>query len=200
MPRYGQRGPSEAEIEEWRAQDTKRRITILDQLIEMLELDANPVAPAEKVMGHSDHVFIVHGHNKQITDQAARFLEKLDLDVTILSEQPSRGQTIIEKFEGNSDVGFAVVLLTGDDRGGTLAVPCDKQQPRARQNVILELGYFLAKLGRKRVCALYQEGVEIPSDCGSVLFVPLDNSGAWRMTLGREMKAAGLPIDMNKAL
>jgi predicted nucleotide-binding protein len=74
------------------------------------------------------------------------------------------------------------------------------QKLRARQNVILELGFFLGKLGRKRVCALYQHNVEIPSDYAGVLFVPIDSGGAWRLPLARELKAAGLDIDMNRAV
>jgi predicted nucleotide-binding protein len=66
--------------------------------------------------------------------------------------------------------------------------------------VILELGYFLGRLGRRRVCALYQDGVEIPSDYSGVLYVRLDEGGAWRLQLAKELKAAGLPVDMNKAL
>lgn len=127
-------------------------------------------------------------------------MEKFGLDVVILREQPNSGRTIIEKFIDFSDVGFSVVLLTGDDLGGAKETPHDKQKPRARQNVILELGFFLGKLGRKRVCALYQEGVEIPSDYDGVIFIPLDKNGAWHMLLARELKAAGLSIDLNKAL
>jgi predicted nucleotide-binding protein len=93
-----------------------------------------------------------------------------------------------------------VILLTGDDRGGMWKASYEEQKPRARQNVILELGFFLGKLGRERVCALYQPGVEIPSDYSGVLFVSLDAGGAWRLALARELKAAGLDIDMNKAV
>jgi len=66
--------------------------------------------------------------------------------------------------------------------------------------VILELGFFLGKLGRSRVCALYEEGVEIPSDYQGVLFVPMDSSGAWKLALVREIKAAGISVDMNRAV
>ena len=68
----------------------------------------------------------------------------------------------------------------------------------ARQNVILELGYFLAKLGRSRVCALYEKGVEIPSDYQGVLFIEIDERGRWKFDLAQEMKAAGLQIDLNE--
>lgn len=75
------------------------------------------------------------------------------------------------------------------------SLPFDEQKLRSRQNVILELGFFLGKLGSSRVCALYQEDVEIPSDYDGVLFVPLDGGGAWHIALARELKAAGLDID-----
>ena len=145
-------------------------------------------------------VFIVHGRNEAYRETVVRFLEKLKLNPIILHEQPNKGRTIIEKFVDYSNVSFAVVLLTGDDRGGLKDAAFDSQQLRVRQNVILELGFFLGKLGRERVCALYENGVEIPSDYDGVIFLPLDSGGAWRMALAREIKEAGLPIDMNDAI
>ena len=152
----------------------------------------------EKASGNK--VFLVHGHDERAIHETARFLEKLDVEVVILREQPNSGRTIIEKFVDYSDVTFAVVLLTGDDRGGVVTASFDAHRLRARQNVILELGFFLGRLGRMRVCALYQEGVEIPSDYSGVIFTAVDAAGAWRLALAKELKAAGLPIDMNKAL
>ena len=64
----------------------------------------------------------------------------------------------------------------------------------------MELGYFLGKLGRERVCVLYKEEVELPSDIHGILYVPMDSSDGWPQKLAREMKQAGLPIDMNKLL
>jgi predicted nucleotide-binding protein len=143
-----------------------------------------------------ERVFVVHGQNMGIMETVARFLEtKLSLLVTVLHEQPNQGKTIIEKFEDHSDVAFAVVLLTADDKGGAKSQSPESQKPRARQNVIFELGFFLAKLGRGKVCALYEEGVEIPSDFAGVLYIPLDN---WQLRLARELKAAGLPVDLNR--
>jgi predicted nucleotide-binding protein len=159
--------------------------------------DADPM-PRSEPTGH--RIFLVHGHDEAVIQTVARFLERLDQEVIILREQPNSGRTIIEKFEDYADVGFAVVILTGDDRGGTKDAKADDQKPRARQNVILELGYFLGRLGRDRVCVLYQEGVEIPSDYSGVLYTPLDKAGAWRLDLAKELKAAGLSVDMNKAL
>jgi predicted nucleotide-binding protein len=145
----------------------------------------------------SENVFLVHGHDVAARETVARFLEKLKLKPIILHEQPNKGRTIIEKFVSYADVGFAVVLLTGDDRGGLSAPPQKEYTLRPRQNVILELGFFLGRLGRERVCALYQEGVEIPSDYQGVLYVKFDEEGGWRLRLAREMKDAEVPIDMN---
>lgn len=142
-------------------------------------------------------VFIVHGHDEEAKQSAARCLEKLELKPIILHEQPSQGRTIIEKFEDYADVGFAVVLLTPDDVGAAKD-DIDNLRPRARQNVIFELGFFIGKLERQRVCALHKGDVEIPSDFAGVLWVPMDPEGAWRLILGREMKAARLDVDLNK--
>lgn len=92
------------------------------------------------------------------------------------------------------------MLLTPDDRGGTNDAPYEGQKLRARQNVILELGFFMGSLGRGRVCALYQEGVEIPSDYHGVAFISIDPAGAWKFLLAKELKAAGIPIDINQAV
>lgn len=125
------------------------------------------------VKAESRDVFLVHGHDNAVKESVARFLEKLDLRPIILHEQPNKGRTIIEKFEAHSDVGFAVVLLTPDDVGAVKA-EADRVNPRARQNVILELGYFTGKLGRARVCALYTGEVEIPSDIHGVIYIRFD--------------------------
>jgi predicted nucleotide-binding protein len=132
-------------------------------------------------------VFLIHGHDDGAKEAVARFLGKLDLNPIILHEQPNRGRTVIEKFEAHSNVGFAVALLTPDDIGAPKSSP-DKPNPRARQNVILELGYFIGKLSRARVCGLYVESVELPSDIHGVLYVPLDSAGAWRGDLQARSK------------
>jgi predicted nucleotide-binding protein len=147
-----------------------------------------------------NEVFIVHGHDKEKVYETERFLNKLKLNPKILHEQPSEGRTIIEKFENYSNVDFAVVLLTPDDKGGKKTTDYKEQRPRSRQNVIFELGYFIGKLGRNRVCVLYIPEVEILSDYDGVVNIKFDNDGAWRMHLAREMKKAGLHFDMDDAL
>ncbi|WP_447971969.1 TIR domain-containing protein [Nitrospira sp. Kam-Ns4a] len=191
--------------ENHRAKSLVTQLTRLEGLVELLGTElqlrgSGAIARTEAAQPAGHRVFLVHGHDEAASHEVARFLEQLDQDVIILREQPNKGRTIIEKFEDYTNVGFAIVLLTPDDKGGFVDAPGDSQRPRARQNVILELGYFLGRLGRSRVCALYVEGVEIPSDYSGVLYVKLDCGGGWRINLAKELKAAGLPVDMNKAL
>ena len=146
-------------------------------------------------------VFVVHGRDDEMKQSVARFLEHLELRPIILNERSNEGRTIIEKFEANSDVPFAVVLLSPDDVGAERSdfeESPEKLSGRARQNVILELGYFLGRLSRKRVCALRKEDVEIPSDFSGVIYVDYDPPGTWRFLLAKEIKAAGIPVDLNK--
>ena len=146
----------------------------------------------------SRKVFIVHGHDEAAKESVARFLEKLKLEPIILHEQPNSGRTLIEKFEVYADVGFAVVLLTPDDVGASASEASNpaSMKPRARQNVILELGYFIGRLSRRRVCALYKHGVEIPSDYEGVVYIELDPAGAWHVKLAQELAEAGVPISL----
>jgi predicted nucleotide-binding protein len=156
-----------------------------------------PTVVAPRTGPAARKVFIVHGHDDGAREAVARYLEKLDFEVIILHEQPSRGRTIIEKIEEHGEVGFAVVLLTPDDLGGPNATSL---KTRARQNVILELGYFIARLTRSRVCALKRGDVEVPSDFGGVVYTEFDENGGWKTSLGRELEAAGFSIDWNTAM
>lgn len=155
-----------------------------------------PNIPVNKInSNNSNRVFIVHGHEEAPRESVARFLEKLSFDPVILHEQANEGLTIPEKLSAYSSVGFAVVLLTPDDRGRSIEE--EEERPRARQNVILELGYFIGLLGRGRVCALKKGNIEIPSDYLNVGYHPYDSGGAWKQSLARELKAAGYEIDWN---
>ena len=145
-----------------------------------------------------DEIFIVHGRDDGAKETVARFVETLGLKATILHEQPSAGLTIIEKLEKYADnAGFTVVLLTPDDIGALKDKIEDESKPRARQNVVFELGYFIGKLGRERVCPLFKGEIEKPSDIDGVIYVPMDGED-WKLKLGQEIKNAGFPVDMNK--
>ncbi len=191
--------PFSKEVTSFRS-DVEHRIRRLESIRERLPL--HEVSPARAMSSETPWsvraVFVVHGSDDGAKETVARFLQQLDLEPTILHEKPSAGRTIIEKFEDYADVGYAVVILTPDDTCSTGAD--EPRMRRPRQNVVFELGFFIGKLGRQRVCALFKEGTEIPSDYQGVVYVPMDEGGAWRLGLAREMKHAGMDIDLNKAL
>jgi len=197
--------PSFEEVLEDRHDYIERNLTTLQSIMARLELMPERLEPAassvqaSSLRGASKRVFLVHGHDTGVLGSVEAFLRKLGLDVVILKDEPNKGQTIIEKVESNADVGFAVVLLTGDDEGHQRQMR-DALVPRARQNVIFELGYFIGRLGRPRVCALYESGVELPSDYSGVTFIHWSEDESWKFLLLRELKAAGLPVNANDVL
>lgn len=160
----------------------------------------NPSIPAmlTKEVENSNDIFIVHGHDERTKIDVARTVEKLGLSPIILHEKANEGRTIIEKFEVHSNVGFAIVLMTCDDLGRSKT--SDEDKYRARQNVILEMGYFIGKLGRNRVFPLYENGVELPSDLYGLLYIPLDEIGNWKFSLVKELRTLGYQVDANKIL
>lgn len=186
--------------------DVSEKISKLESIKERLELipeiaglSSMFTARTNEFIPQGRDIFIAHGRDEGTKEAVARFISTLELNPIILHEQPNAGRTIIEKFEDYSNVSFAIVILTPDDIGTSKDMPSN-QKERARQNVILELGYFLGKLGRDRVCALYKSEVEIPSDYKGVLYIPMDEKGAWKLQLGKEIKQAKIDIDLNRAI
>ncbi|HET9183639.1 MAG TPA: nucleotide-binding protein [Candidatus Angelobacter sp.] len=140
----------------------------------------------------SDRVFIVHGHDENAVDQTELLVRRFGLTPIILREAPSGGRTVIEKFEAHSNVGVAIVLLTPDDFGGK---DIGNLLPRARQNVIWEWGYLVAKLGRENVICLYKQGVEMPSDLHGLVTIHFEGDvRAKAEEIRRELNAAGYEI------
>lgn len=181
-------------------------ISMIDEIQEYWEEDGEGDAfPQEetKVSVPSqlelNKIFIIHGHDAGTKEMVAAFITKLGLEPVILHEKPNQGRTIIEKFEDYSDVGYAIALMTPDDRGSSVK-ESDNRKHRARQNVIFEFGYFLAKLGREKVVGLVKGDIELPSDYFGVLYIPINDDGNWRNLLMKELKSVGYDIDANRVL
>lgn len=143
---------------------------------------------------NSKKIFIVHGHDNGLKQEIARYLERIDLEPIILHEQASKGLTVIEKIEKYTDVKFGIILYTPCDIGGK----SDKDlRPRARQNVVFEHGYLIAKLGRENVCALVSDdSIEKPSDISGIIYISTNTD--WKVDVAKELKECGYKIDMNK--
>lgn len=183
-------------------------INTINTMIEELVLFSGNSEPhvASKDIGSdmkkSRKVFIVHGHDEAMKESVARCLEKLDLEAIILHEKSDKGRNILQKLEEEgSEASFAIVLLSGEDICMSDGNP-DVVKTRARQNVILELGYFIGTLGRQNVLVLYNpdENFEMPSDYSGILYTEYDKSGYWKLKLGKELKESGLDIDFDKII
>jgi predicted nucleotide-binding protein len=186
----------------------RAKIAAIEGHIEELQIELDiqeasltaSVPPGSVVPELSKKIFIVHGHDGELKQATARLVAQLGLEPVILHEQSNRGQTIIEKLSTHAqESGFAIVLLTADDIGGAKGTEHSFLQKRARQNVIFEMGLFLGLLGRGKVCAVYESGVEIPSDLSGVVYVEYD-SGQWRHNVAKELQSAGYVVDRNKIL
>ena len=141
-------------------------------------------------------VFIVHGRDDLAKYEVSRFIENLGLEAIILHEQANAGMTIIEKIERyTNDADFALVLYTPCDQGRGYHEQQEKPKDRARQNVVFEHGYLMAKLGRENVCALVKGTIETPNDISGVVYVPLDQAGAWQKEIVKELRACGYTIN-----
>lgn len=181
--------------------DIEAKVRNLRSLKERLPLFRvhDAAAPAAAAVPPGTEVFVVHGRDAAVKTRVATFLTKLlGREPILLHDQPDRGRTVIEKFEAHAEsAAAAVVLLTGDDEVRTPDGPALR---RARQNVVLELGYFIGKLGRDRVVILFEEGVELPTELDGVLSTALDAGAAWRNAVARELQAAGFAVDLQALL
>lgn len=169
---------------------------------EILGIEAAHIEGAVDGQHSIRKVFVVYGHDNQAKTQLEAMLRRWDLDPLILDQLPSEGQTVIEKLEryAQQDVGFAVVLATPDDEGNASGKQ-DEKRFRARQNVVLELGLLLSKLGRPKVAILLknQEKMERPSDIQGLIYLPFtDDVAEVKVQLAKEMEKQGLKIAMAK--
>ena len=142
-------------------------------------------------------VFVVYGHDEKALAQLEAMLRRWGLEPLILMRLPSEGQTVIEKLERyQSGVDFAVVLATPDDEGHVAGEP-DERAFRARQNVVLELGMLLARLGRRRVAILLKKQCEMerPSDIQGLIYHSFnDTVEEAAQQLAKEMSKQGIEI------
>jgi len=187
----------------WQGHDSplRRRAQELlgQETIPQQSVDAHSPAQPE-VYQYSNRVFIVYGHDTGAREQLELLLRRMRLEPVVLQNLPSGGQTIIEKLETCSDVTFACVLLTPDDEGHATCHP-EERRFRARQNVVLELGMFLTKLGRKRVAILHKGNLELPSDIHGLLYIPFDDRvDEVKERVAAELQEAGFKINIKDLL
>ncbi|MBI0397976.1 TIR domain-containing protein [Cyclobacterium marinum] len=157
-------------------------------------VNANPEFEAKPNKVNGDTVFIIHGHDEHLKTELQLLLHRAGVNNIVLHEQADKGRNIIEKLIEETDyANYAIALLSPDDAliGGT---------KRARQNVILEVGYFLGKLGKNRVRFIKKGDVEIPSDLSGILYENYDKSGSWKIKICKELQAVGIFVDLEAVI
>jgi predicted nucleotide-binding protein len=197
----------ETEVIEWAEDKFQiRRNSIIGTLktsLEILEddifneLNQNEASAPGKL---SNKIFVVHGHDDAAKSSLEIFLTEIGLEPIVLHRQADEGQTIIEKFEKHSDVGYAFILLTPDEIA-YLKSEADKPEKdrqteyRARPNVIFEFGYFVGRLGRPRVCCLYTGDVVLPTDVSGMIYKKFNNSvDEVAYSIIKDLKTAGYKL------
>jgi len=146
------------------------------------------------LMDQTAKIFVIHGHDVQVKHELQLLLSRSGLEGIVLHERPDKGRSIIDKLiEESAAIEYAIAIMTPDDimEGGVV---------RSRQNVILEIGYFMGKLGKSRLRLLRVGDVEIPSNLHGILYQDIDESGAWKMKLLKELIGAGFKIDIDRVL
>jgi predicted nucleotide-binding protein len=144
----------------------------------------------------ANSVFLVHGHDVALRERVSNRLYRWGLEPIVLADKANAGHTLVEKFEKHAATAtFAIILASPDDVGAAKG-DASNLQPRARQNVILEMGYFFAHLGRGHVAVL-NGGIEKPSDIDGLVYIPAA-APDWEAQLGRELAAAGYALDWTR--
>lgn len=165
-------------------------------LMQTMHYEIPNLFPSSPTTRNKRKVFIVHGRDNEAKQEVSRFIMTIGLEPIILHEQASSGMTIIQKIEHYSnEAAFALVLYTACDQGRGYHESNQKPKDRARQNVVFEHGYLMAKLGRQNVCALVKGFLETPNDLSGVVYVELDDRGAWKLDVVKELKASGYNIN-----
>lgn len=176
---------------------------VLQSAIEVIEQDTfNELKTGDTKADEklSNKVFVVHGHDEIAKTSLEIFLKEIGLEPVVLHRQADEGQTIIEKFEKHSDVGYAFILLTPDEcayltRDEKIEESKRKTEYRARPNVIFEFGYFVGKLGKKRVCCLHTGSVSLPSDVSGMIYKAFSKSiEEIGYSITKDLKAAGYQL------
>jgi predicted nucleotide-binding protein len=165
--------------------------SVIKEIMEFWPDDKFAAGEGPSQTGRFGHdILIIHGGDEQAKQKVIDFANELDLKTVVLHEQENRGRGIAKRFEDYANIGFAVALLTPDEKGA--------QKPRARQDVVFEFGLLAGKLGRERVCALVKGDIERPTDIDGIVYVTMNDAGEWRMKLAGEIQSSGIEVSLMK--
>ena len=153
--------------------------------------------PAEAAPPLNSGIFVVHGDLQPTVNTINAFMEDLSIQLQPLPAHPERAKGLVNSLEKNPDASFALVLLGHDDAIALRRSAADASAG-VRSGIVFELGYFVGRLGLKRVCVLYTGGTETFISDHGIQFLPIDSGNGWQLQLARHLKRAGIEIDLNK--
>ena len=142
-------------------------------------------------------IFVVHGELQTAVNTIQSFMEDLGIQLQQMPAAPEKGKGLVNSLEKNPDASFALVLLNHDDAIALKRSAADASAG-VRSGIVFQLGYFVGRLGLKRVCVLYTGGAETFVSDHGIQFLPMDNGNGWQLLLARHLKRAGIEIDLNK--
>jgi predicted nucleotide-binding protein len=156
-----------------------------------------PPPTSEVVPPLNTGIFVVHGDLQPTVNTINAFMEDLNIQLQPLPAHPERAKGLVNSLEKNPDASFALVLLGHDDAVALRRSAADASAG-VRSGIVFELGYFVGRLGLKRVCVLYTGGTETFVSDHGIQFLPIDSGNGWQLQLARHLKRAGIEIDLNK--
>jgi predicted nucleotide-binding protein len=180
--------------------DEGKKDLALDLALDKEATKIELIPKAERMEKSSSRkVVIINGHNEEKKMEVANFIKSLGLEPLIPHDPSGQGINLIQDIEQHPDVVFAITLLTADDCGYPEGKP-EEAKLRSKQEVIFELGFLIGRLEQNFVCALYEEGLDLPSEHHGEGFIPYDAGGLWKLLIARNMKMTNVDVDLNKAI
>ena len=133
------------------------------------------------------NVFIVYGRDENLLNEVKLLVTQLGLKPILISNEPDKGRSIFGKIKDSvNKCCYSIVLWTPDDVG-SLATETEKIQFRARENVLIELGYVVAKLGEENVTIIKKGNPNIPTDIQGLALI-LREESEWKNHLYKNLK------------
>ena len=172
-----------------------------ENITKAIETAADPTVTSITSNKKSQKIFVVHGHDHSARDQLELVLRRLGLEPFILMNNSGGGKTIVEALERHiyEEAAFGIVLITPDDYGYSKNETEVDKKPRARQNVILEMGMIMASLGREKMVIIKKGAVDMPSDTQGIIYLEYnDNIKDVVPKLVQRMREVGIQVDANK--
>jgi hypothetical protein len=131
-------------------------------------------------------IAIVQRASDSAHGDVAGLMAQLELEAVGLPAVRDAGvASLMDKLAAARESGFAVIVA-----GGDLTTPGD----------LLQVGFLLGAIGPQKLALLLAGSPKLPAQLEGIPAYTLDDGGLWRLLLARQMRQAGLPVDLNRAM